>query len=117
MKGSKLQLALSFIPFFGFAIVLFWGMFRLWHITGKRGYAFRYTLLCMIPFLVLGGIAAFGCYYLILAHITRENIPLILGLSLCFLCVMCWLMAGACLLIQNRYAQKITAREQERSIS
>lgn len=116
MKSLKLQFAFCFVPFLGFVIVLFWGMIRLYRNTGKRSYAFRYVLLCMIPLFALGGVAAGGCY-LIFMNITRANIPLILGLNLCFLCVVCWLMAGACLFIQNKYARRIMEKEQLLSIS
>ena len=99
MKQSKLQLGLSLIPYLGFLVALVWGAVRLGQI--KKQNALYYILLCLIPVLVIGGIAAGGCW-LVFTNITRNNISLILALNACFLCVMCWLIAGACLFIQNR---------------
>ena len=53
-KIYHVQLLMSFLPFLGFLVVIFWSWGYIKKITKKSGQIFLHFLICLIPFVGIG---------------------------------------------------------------
>ena len=116
MPHFKLKLGLSFIPFFGFAIVLFWGMFSVYAINRKRTEVFIYDFLAMALCLLVFIPFAIGIY-LTVYFIAPANTAVLISLILLIVILGSYAMAGICLAVQYKYCKKLIARQNTEYLS
>lgn len=116
MSHFKLKLGLSFIPIFGFAIVLLWGMFSVYAINRKRTEVFIYNFLAMALCLLVFIPFAIGIY-LTAYFIDPSNTALLVSLILLSSILGLYAMAGVCLAVQHNYCKKLVARQNAEYLS
>lgn len=108
MERFKLKIGLGLIPFFGFIIVLFWGMFSVYAVNRKRSQVFLYDFAAMIGMLIVFIPMGLGIYFFI-QNADLTNTILVMSVELSIALVGTYLMTGVCLAIQYLYCKKLVA--------
>ena len=106
MKQFKLRIGLGCIPFLGFVIVLFWGMFSVYAINRKRSQVFIYDLVCMAGMLIAFIPMGLGIYFF-MQNVDLSNTSLIVGVLLSISIVGLYFMTAGCLAVQFIYCKKL----------
>ena len=116
MERFKLKIGLGVIPFFGFMIALFWGMFSVYAVNRKRLQVFLYDFAVMIGMLIIFIPMALGIYFFI-QNADLSNKTLVAGVVLSIVLVGLYLMTAVCLAIQYLYCKKLVARRDMQYLS
>ena len=116
MEKLKLKIGLGVIPFFGFIIILFWGMLSVYAVNRNRKQVFLYGVASMIGMLIIFTPIGLGIYFFIL-YADLTNTALVLSVLLLISLVGLYLMTAVCLAIQYLYCKKLVARQNMQYLS
>ncbi|MDE7168308.1 MAG: hypothetical protein K2O28_05615 [Clostridia bacterium] len=116
MKWFKLKIGLGLIPFFGFVIDLFWGMFSVYKVNRKSSQVFFYDFVAMIGMFIVFIPMGLGIY-LFTQYADLTNITLVVGVELSIVFVGLYLMTAVCLAVQYLYCKKLVANKNAQNLS
>lgn len=116
MGRFKLKVGLGFIPFLGFLIILFWGMFSVYAVNHKRIQVLQYDLACMAGIIIVFVPMGLGIYFFI-QNVDPTNKSLVIGVLLSICLVGLYLITAVCLAIQYLYCKKLFARQNTQYLS
>lgn len=106
MKRFKLKIGLGIIPFFGFIIVLFWGMFSVYAFNRRRIQVFLYDLACMAGISIIFIPMGLSSYFFI-QNTNLTNTAFVISVLLSIYLVGFYLMTAMCLAVQYFYCKKL----------
>ena len=116
MERFKLKIGLGLIPFFGFIITLFWGMFSVYAVNRKRIQVFFYDVAVMIGMLIIFIPMGLGIYFF-MQNTDLTNTALVMSVVLSIVVGGLYLMTAVCLAIQYLYCKKLVARSNMENLS
>lgn len=108
MSHFKLKLGLGFIPFFGFFIVIIWGMVSTYKIYHKRVHSFIYALICMAVVFITALLFAL-IWNSFMQSADLSNISLIVGVALAIGLVWTYIIMVLSFAVQYFYCKKLIA--------
>lgn len=116
MMRLKLKAVIGAIPFLGFVIVLFWGMFSVYAINRRRIHAFIYAFISIMGTVIVLIPAGLGLYFFMQSIDLTNTLLLICGLL--FICLAgLYLSTAVCLAVQYLYCKKLVARQNTQYLS